>query len=144
MADMYAVSGETLTGIADAIRSKTGSDEQMTVAAMADAIQRIPTGGSTPEIDWDNPINFGSIDISNGVVTTLDLQGYIFFRSSYYGSSTIIPHPGNNRVYVSVSGYNGSTRVYANFYISSSGIEGAYVSSSYARLMTLYGYKYKE
>ena len=41
MAEMYAVTGETLTGIADAIRSKTGSDEMMTVAAMASAIEGI-------------------------------------------------------------------------------------------------------
>lgn len=41
MADMYAVNGETLTGIADAIRSKTGGDEMMTVAAMASAIEGI-------------------------------------------------------------------------------------------------------
>lgn len=44
MADMYAVPGETLTGIADAIRSKTGSDEMMTVAAMASAIEGISGG----------------------------------------------------------------------------------------------------
>lgn len=44
MADMYAVSGETLTGIADAIRSKTGSDEQLTVASMAAAIEGISGG----------------------------------------------------------------------------------------------------
>lgn len=41
MDDMYAVSGETLTGIANAIRSKTGSDEQMPVAAMASSIEGI-------------------------------------------------------------------------------------------------------
>ena len=41
MAEMYAVTGETLTGIADAIRSKTGSDEMMTVAAMASSIEGI-------------------------------------------------------------------------------------------------------
>lgn len=45
MAAIYAVSGETLTGIADAIRSKTGSDEQMTVAAMASAIEGISASG---------------------------------------------------------------------------------------------------
>ena len=42
MADeMYAVSGETLTDIVNAIRSKTGSDDFMTVAAMASAIEGI-------------------------------------------------------------------------------------------------------
>lgn len=42
---LYAVPGETLTGIADAIRSKTGSDDFLTVAAMADAIGSISGGG---------------------------------------------------------------------------------------------------
>lgn len=42
MADeMYAVSGETLTGIANAIRSKTGSDDFMTVSVFASAIEGI-------------------------------------------------------------------------------------------------------
>lgn len=39
--EMYAVSGETLTGIANAIRSKTGSGDFMTVASMASAIEGI-------------------------------------------------------------------------------------------------------
>lgn len=43
MTELYAVSGETLTGIADAIRSKTGSDERMTVAAMPAAIAAMKT-----------------------------------------------------------------------------------------------------
>lgn len=51
MADLYAVPGETLTGIANAIRSKTGSDEQMTVAAMASAIWGISGGGGFPETE---------------------------------------------------------------------------------------------
>lgn len=45
MTDMYAVPDETLTGIANAIRSKTGSDEQMPVSAMAAAIEGISGGG---------------------------------------------------------------------------------------------------
>lgn len=48
MAEMYAVSGETLTGIADAIRSKTGSDDFLTVASMAAAIEGISGGGGLP------------------------------------------------------------------------------------------------
>ena len=47
MADLYAVPGETLTGIADAIRSKTGSDDFMTVASMAAAIEGISGGGDS-------------------------------------------------------------------------------------------------
>ena len=44
MAEMYAVPSETLTSIADAIRSKTGSNEMITVAAMANAIEGISSG----------------------------------------------------------------------------------------------------
>ena len=52
MAEMYAVSGETLTGIADAIRSKTGSDDFMTVASMASAIEGISGGGISIPSDF--------------------------------------------------------------------------------------------
>lgn len=41
MAKLYAIPEETLVGIADAIRTKTGSDEQMTVPAFASAIEGI-------------------------------------------------------------------------------------------------------
>ena len=44
MAEMYAVPSETLTSIADAIRSKTGSNEMITVAAMTNAIEGISSG----------------------------------------------------------------------------------------------------
>ena len=50
MADLYAVSGETLTGIADAIRSKTGSDEFLPVASFASAIEGISSGVYTGSI----------------------------------------------------------------------------------------------
>ena len=43
--EMYAVSGETLTGIANAIRSKTRSDDFMPVASMAAAIEGISSHG---------------------------------------------------------------------------------------------------
>lgn len=43
--EIYAVPGETITSIANAIRSKTGSDDFMTVASMASAIEGISSGG---------------------------------------------------------------------------------------------------
>lgn len=43
--EIYAVPGETMTAIANAIRSKTGSDDFMTVASMASAIEGISSGG---------------------------------------------------------------------------------------------------
>ena len=43
--EMYAISGETLSGIANAIRSKTRSDDFMTVASMAVAIEGISSNG---------------------------------------------------------------------------------------------------
>ena len=45
--EMYAVSGEILTGIANAIRSKTGSDDFMTVDNMATAIEGISSDSFT-------------------------------------------------------------------------------------------------
>lgn len=43
--EIYAVPGETMTAIANAIRSKTGSDDFMTAASMASAIEGISGGG---------------------------------------------------------------------------------------------------
>ena len=52
--EMYAVSGETLTSIANAIRSKTRSDDFMTVASMAAAIEGIPSSGySVVSQEWE-------------------------------------------------------------------------------------------
>lgn len=64
----YAVPGETLTGIANAIRSKTGSDEQMPVSAMAAAIESISGGGSAQ-------IETGTFVIDNAV--TISTAGLI-------------------------------------------------------------------
>ena len=47
MSKLYAIPEEILTGIADAIRTKTGSDEQMPVPAFASAIEGI-SGGVAP------------------------------------------------------------------------------------------------
>jgi len=41
----YKIQDATLTGIADAIRSKTGSSAPIVVSEMADEIESIPTGG---------------------------------------------------------------------------------------------------
>ena len=44
----YLIQGETLTGIADAIRGKTGGTDPVAVSDMAAAIRAIQAGGSTP------------------------------------------------------------------------------------------------
>ena len=43
MANKYAIRTETLTGIADAIRSKTGSDGTILTSALAEHIAQIPS-----------------------------------------------------------------------------------------------------
>ena len=46
MSDKYLINSSTLTGIASAIRSKTGSSSAFTPAQMVSEIESIPTGGS--------------------------------------------------------------------------------------------------
>ena len=53
--EMYAVSGKTLTDIANAIRSKTGSDDFMTVDNMATQISNIKNDGGS-SIDPIDPV----------------------------------------------------------------------------------------
>lgn len=45
MAEMYRISGERLTAIADAIREKTGKTDSLTLQQMATEISGIQTGG---------------------------------------------------------------------------------------------------
>lgn len=72
MSEMYAVSGETLTGIANAIRGKTGSDDFLTVDSMASAIEAISSstggesGGSFYELKA-NSLSFANLKISPGI-----------------------------------------------------------------------------
>lgn len=52
MADgsVYLIQESTLTAIADAIRSKSGSTEEIQVGNMADKIMNLSVGGSAPRI----------------------------------------------------------------------------------------------
>jgi hypothetical protein len=48
MAD-YIIKGETLSGIADAIRSKTGQSRNFRTSKMAEEINKIPLNGEIVE-----------------------------------------------------------------------------------------------
>ena len=63
---MYAVSDESLSAIANAIRSKTGNDEQMPIAAMASAIEGISGGLSENMHDVSTDIQDVYIRTSDG------------------------------------------------------------------------------
>ena len=69
----YIIHDTTLTSIANAIRTKTGSNAQMTPSEMATAIGNISTGGG-------GGITFN--DICNGVVT----GDVVFNGTVLYGS----------------------------------------------------------
>ena len=57
----YLIQGETLTGIADAIRAKTGSSDAITVGEMATAIGSITSGGSSAPVA-EKEVNFYDYD----------------------------------------------------------------------------------
>lgn len=62
----YIIQGETLMGIADAIREKTGSTDQLTPAAMASAIAGIQAGGGSgsggSSVVTEKDVNFYDYD----------------------------------------------------------------------------------
>lgn len=55
MAEMYAVSGETLSTLANAIRTAAGTDDFMTVAGMAAKLEGLPVRKETVVQDEDWP-----------------------------------------------------------------------------------------
>ena len=74
----YIIHDTTLTSIADAIRTKTGSNAQMTPSEMATAIGNISTGGGG---------GFTLDDICNGAVTGDVVFNGDTFLGSFYGQN---------------------------------------------------------
>lgn len=97
MADMYAVSGETIKDIADAIRTKTGSDEQMTVASMASAIEGIESAeGFGKDLVQGKYIKNTYVESSNGRE----------IEYSTWHSTDYIPIPNNAKILVIIGEMN--------------------------------------
>ena len=82
----YRIQDATLTGIADAIRSKTGGSAPIVVNEMADEIESIPTGGSV-ERNKTVQRNLGFIDLENDSRITLP-NGLTWTKSSTYKYGT--------------------------------------------------------
>ena len=105
--EMYAVSGDTLAGIANAIRSKTGSDDFMTVASMAAAIEGISSSGSSVvSQEWE--VNeFHSYNTFNDFkrVYNLPVLNYEYTLYNY----TFENNTNNSRAGIYVNGMIGKT-----------------------------------
>jgi hypothetical protein len=82
----YRIQDTTLTGIADAIRLKTGSSAPIVVNEMADEIESIPTGGSV-ERNKTVQRNLDFIDLENDNRITLP-NGLAWIKSSIYKYGT--------------------------------------------------------
>lgn len=105
--EIYAVPGETMSAIANAIRSKTGSDDFMTAASMASAIEGISGEGGvatgTKELlcvyENDSLLNLNSVsfDADNypgyyGYVATIDVTAsvsdWLYINNTYFGNNS--------------------------------------------------------
>lgn len=84
----YRIQDTTLTGIADAIRSKTGSAATILVSEMANEIESIPTGGGGDE-ERNKTVqrDLGFIDLENDSRVTLP-NGLAWTKSSTYKFGT--------------------------------------------------------
>ena len=84
----YRIQDTTLTGIADAIRLKTGSSAPIVVSEMANEIESIPTGGGGDE-ERNKTVqrNLGFIDLENDSRVTLP-NGLVWIKSSTYKFGT--------------------------------------------------------
>lgn len=84
----YRIQDTTLTGIADAIRSKTGSAATILVSEMANEIESIPTGGGGDE-ERNKTIqkDLGFIDLENDSRITLQ-NSLVWVKSPIYKYGT--------------------------------------------------------
>lgn len=88
MAD-YLIKGETLTGIADAIRSKTGSSAPVAVSSMASQIAGI-TGGGGGDVTLLEGMSF-ELDFSNGDMPFAAPAGYAVKSAIVKKPATLTP-----------------------------------------------------
>ena len=99
----YLIQGETLTGIADAIRGKTGGTDPVAVSDMAAQIEGIQAGGggddvldalidrSITEISSSSAISIGSSAFSYcSKLTTVDFPAATSIRSSAFDSCSAL------------------------------------------------------
>ena len=78
------ITDSLLTAIADAIRAKTGDDDMMTPAEMAQAIEDLPEGATEPYVEYT---------FEGGSVKTASLYGLTQIPSYFFGHTT--SSPGN-------------------------------------------------
>ena len=142
----YLIQGETLTCIADAIRSKTGSADAIAVGEMAGAIDGLKTGGGFPNgTEWTQC----TFDNNSSRITAFTQIDGIWFASSYDG---VLHYSTDGKNYYRTSLTNGSYTPYtiykfkngylafnngASFFHSNDGITW----SSYTHSSTAYIYK---
>lgn len=81
----YRIQDTTLTDIADAIRSKTGSSASIIVSEMANEIESIPTGSGERNKTVQEDLGF--IDLENDNRVTLP-NGLVWTKSSIYKYGT--------------------------------------------------------
>lgn len=92
----YFIQGDTLTGIADAIREKTGNTESLTVGQMVAAIAGIEAGGgaisNSGTLSLDEPFELGTdagawYSVEHGLGVVPDL--FIMWNTSLVGTTNI-------------------------------------------------------
>lgn len=90
MAD-YLIKGETLTGIADAIRSKTGSSAPVAVSSMASQIAGIEAGGGgSSDVTIIDSVDI-TLDFSHGNQVISAGTGYAVKKAIINKPATMIP-----------------------------------------------------
>lgn len=103
MAD-YLIKGETLSGIADAIRSKTGSSAPVAVSSMASQIAGI-TGGGGSDVTLLENLPF-ELDFASGDMSFTAPDGYAVKSAIVKKPDTLIP--ANIKSGVEVAGITGT------------------------------------
>ena len=130
----YAINGSTLTGIADAIRSKTGKSEKITPEQMPAEIQSI-TGGGEPDPPDDGKTRLYITIPANAVEGLPPPRSKItVFVNS--GSGCEIDFGDGSEVATANPGTGGAVHEYKNsgdYVISINGIDGSEFSIGYGQ-----------
>lgn len=120
----YLIQGQTLTDIADAIRSKTGSSSPISGADMATEIENIPTGGGSGFITAGNAYYFNESEYRSAKQTVdcyAEIGDTIIFVISH--KATLTYPSGVSEIATCQYNSNGIKLTFAKFNVVNDGMQ---------------------
>lgn len=136
----YVIQDTTLTGIANAIRAKTGDNNSILVSNLASAITNLPSGGGSVDSEYITNFSSKALTTATDFLNDTDLSkiiAFIWIRGDNSNGNISVPSAirvylkGLNYIYTNVNVTNGPSNATILVYDDIVSSNGAYNYSTY-------------